>query len=76
MRRPSGTGGHDASLLSDAAILESLVSSEASQLTTEENVVLTSVHELIDALDDQRKAMIARLRSAKVTQIGWIDFAG
>lgn len=52
--------------MSDDEILKTFVIKDSSDLNSEERLVLSSVYELMDALDMQRKAMIAKLRSSKV----------
>ena len=53
--------------ISDEEILKSFEFADSHDLNSEERVILSSVHELMDALDIQRKAMIAKLRAAKVS---------
>lgn len=53
----------------DEEILRSFKRDPSSNLDPEEQRILSSVHELMDALDIQRKAMIAKLRASKVNRI-------
>eukprot|EP00210_Caulerpa_lentillifera_P001605 g1543.t1 len=61
---PSSHTNND-DVLTDDQILEVLTVKDLPQLNTEEASVLASVYELLSALEDQRRAMIAKLRASK-----------
>jgi len=57
----------DLDIIEDIEILRLFNVGRTEEMNSEEKSVLRSVHELIDALEDQRRAMIAKLRVSKAT---------